>query len=212
MSRHRGLTISLRRSRRTHSGAGSPSRQRGRLDLPQLRHILAGMYLAIHGQAYISPLRSGMLLDTAAPHQARAEVASTSGMRLQPRPHGAIDPMNTYTPHPRRFGSGIASLLLFAVLLSSTSAAASTYFVDPATGSDGNDGASATTRGRLFPARAPRTPRLPANAMGKVSNASRLKCGDTVLLKGGSTHSSAPAARSVLIRPTSRTPAARRIR
>jgi len=149
----------------------------------QLRHILAGMYLAIHGQAYIFSLRSGMLLGycSAAPGRGeRSPLPANADCNLDHTGPSIYEYLHT-TPAPIRVRYRVPTSLRRAsvqhlsgclhLLRRPTTAQMATTEPQP------------PRRGRLFPHAHQGQPRLPANAMGKCEQSSRLKCGDTVFSK-----------------------------
>jgi hypothetical protein len=69
---------------------------------------------------------------------------------------------------------------------------AATYYVDPASGSDGNNGTSPSTPWLNPPGtRTANSSGFSSTTWGGISTSNKIKCGDLILLKGGSTHTNA---------------------
>jgi hypothetical protein len=83
------------------------------------------------------------------------------------------------------------ALGLMLVALTASQAAAATYFVDPGTGADTNDGSSAGSAWASVPgSRTTDNTNFLHSQWGSISQTNKVKCGDTILLKGGATYKS----------------------
>ena len=85
----------------------------------------------------------------------------------------------------------LPTVLLAVVLgLGASRASATTYYVDPATGADTNAGTLATAPWQTIPGtRTTDDSAYLRTAWGAITTTNKIACGDLILLKGGSTHS-----------------------
>src|SRR5207253_1852951 len=69
---------------------------------------------------------------------------------------------------------------------------ATTYYVNPQGGADTNDGISPSTSWQTVPGtRTQDNSAFLRPQWGSITQSNKVKCGDTILLKGGTTHSAA---------------------
>lgn len=102
-------------------------------------------------------------------------------------------------PTALRLPSPVA--LPFVMLLLSVQASAATYYVDPGTGSDANVGSSPSAPWESVPgSRTADNLAFLRSQWGAVSQTNKIKCGDTILLKGGATYSSGTVANGGALR------------
>ncbi len=89
---------------------------------------------------------------------------------------------------PPRLTAWIGAALV--LVLATAHAHAATYYVDPQSGSDTNDGSSTGTTWETIPGtRTKDNTAFLRTQWGTVSQSKKIACGDTVLLRGGATHS-----------------------
>jgi hypothetical protein len=83
-------------------------------------------------------------------------------------------------------------LFLFSLVLFAAPVAARTFYVDPATGQNSNDGRSASTPWQNPPGtRLANDSDFWSTAWGTITSSNKIACGDVILLKGGATQTSA---------------------
>jgi len=86
----------------------------------------------------------------------------------------------------------VGTFSLMAALSWLTPAFAATYYVDPVTGTNTNNGTSASTPWKNPPGtRTANNSGFSSAAWGAITTSAKVKCGDVILLKGGSTQASA---------------------
>jgi len=96
------------------------------------------------------------------------------------------------------------TFFLFALLLVGVPAArasAATYFVDPQNGSDTNNGTSTGSPWETIPGtRTTDNTGFLRSQWGGITQANKIACGDTILLKGGTTHSTTTVTKGGAVR------------